>query len=117
MTSMRWDSSREALGLGLDRPFDGADEVVGALACGAHGDGREQLPHAVALEVVPYRQARGAGAIGLQVVAARRDGDHVLRALGPADPRRGDELRDLELALGRQAGVLDGAGVDRADTR
>jgi hypothetical protein len=58
----------------------------------------------------------GAAALGGEVVAALRGGDLVLGDLGPADAGGRLELGDLELAVGLDARVLDGAGIGGADT-
>src|SRR5206468_3014790 len=93
------------------RVLDRVGEVVGALARRAQCQRHEHLAEAVALEDVEELELRAAIG-GLQVVAALRNRDRVLRQLGPADLVRRFELRDLELALGLDPRVLDGAGVD-----
>src|SRR5215216_3099012 len=100
--------------LGFDGGLDPAGEGVAVLARAADRQREKDLSEAVTFEGVEDRHPRCAVARRLEVVAAVRDRDRVLRQLAPADLRRLLELRQLELARGRHASVLDGAGVDGA---
>src|SRR3954447_4163205 len=77
--------------------------------------GAENLPRAVALELVPHRGGecrRRCWARGRRRRSGRRRGSWSARPSGSA---RSDELVYLVLTLGRQARVLDRAGGERDD--
>src|SRR3954464_14664683 len=85
-TARRRASSASASGLRrLDSRLDPLHERRGVLARGAGCERQDHLAEAVALEVVEDREPSRAVPVGLQVVTAVRDGDRVLRSLGPPD--------------------------------
>src|SRR5690606_16410149 len=85
------------------------------LARRASREADQQLADSVPLQDVEEPYVRPAVRRTFEVVAALRRGDEVLRLLVPANPVRGDQFADLEVAPGRHPRVLDRDVEDRAD--